>query len=112
MVMGSVKLMQAGPAALAAAAGVPVASVEYRLAPEHPFPAPQEDCHSALSWLAGQAGALGFDAGRIVVPGESAGGGLAAALALLSPHLCGPPLPGQLLTHPYPRPRTGEPEER
>ena len=41
-----------GTAALAAAAGVPVLSVEYRLAPEHPFPAPQEDCHSALVWLA------------------------------------------------------------
>ena len=54
MVMGSVEQMQAGPAALAAAAGVPVASVEYRLAPEHPFPAPQEDCHSALTWLAGK----------------------------------------------------------
>src|SRR3546814_20132284 len=62
MVMGSVELMQAGPAALAAAAGVPVVSVEYRLAPEHPFPAPPEDCHSALNWLYGQADALGSSA--------------------------------------------------
>jgi len=107
MVMGSVEQMQAGPAALAAAAGVPVASVEYRLAPEHPFPAPQEDCHSALAWLAGQADALGFDAGRIIVAGESAGGGLAAALAIMARDLGGPAIAGQLLTYPMLDHRTG-----
>ena len=107
MVMGSVEQMQAGPAALAAAAGVPVASVEYRLAPEHPFPAPQEDCHSALAWLAHQAGALGFDASRIVVAGESAGGGLAAALAIMARDLGGPAIGGQLLTYPMLDHRTG-----
>ena len=107
MVMGSVEQMQAGPAALAAAAGVPVASVEYRLAPEHPFPAPQEDCHSALTWLAGQADALGFDAGRIIVAGESAGGGLAAALAIMARDLGGPAIAGQLLTYPMLDHRTG-----
>ena len=107
MVMGSVKQMQAGPAALAAAAGVPVASVEYRLAPEHPFPAPQEDCHSALIWLAAQADSLGFDPGRIVVAGESAGGGLAAALAIMARDLGGPAIAGQLLTYPMLDHRTG-----
>ena len=107
MVMGSVEQMQAGPAALAAAAGVPVASVEYRLAPEHPFPAPQEDCHSALAWLAGQADALGFDAGRIIIAGESAGGGLAAALAIMARDLGGPAIAGQLLTYPMLDHRTG-----
>lgn len=107
MVMGSVEQMQAGPAALAAAAGVPVASVEYRLAPEHPFPAPQEDCHSALSWLAAQANTLGFDANRIVVAGESAGGGLAAALAIMARDLGGPAIAGQLLTYPMLDHRTG-----
>lgn len=107
MVMGSVEQMQAGPAALAAAAGVPVASVEYRLAPEHPFPAPQEDCHSALNWLAGQADALGFDAGRMIVAGESAGGGLAAALAIMARDLGGPAIAGQLLTYPMLDHRTG-----
>lgn len=107
MVMGSVEQMQAGPAMLAAAAGVPVASVEYRLAPENPFPAPQEDCHSALSWLAGRADALGFDAGRIVVAGESAGGGLAAALAIMARDLGGPAIAGQLLTYPMLDHRTG-----
>lgn len=107
MVMGSVKQMQAGPAALAAVAGVPVASVEYRLAPEHPFPAPQEDCHSALTWLAGQADVLGFDANRIIVAGESAGGGLAAALAIMARDLRGPAIAGQLLTYPMLDHRTG-----
>jgi len=107
MVMGSVEQMQAGPAALAAAAGVPVASVEYRLAPENPFPAPQEDCHSALSWLAERAGVFGFDANRIVVAGESAGGGLAAALTIMARDIGGPAIAGQLLTYPMLDHRTG-----
>lgn len=107
MVMGSAQQIQSPPATLAAAAGVPVASVEYRLAPEHPFPAPQEDCHSALVWLAGQADALGFDAKRIIVAGESAGGGLAAALAIMARDLGGPALAGQLLTYPMLDHRTG-----
>ncbi|HEV2600365.1 alpha/beta hydrolase [Sphingopyxis sp.] len=107
MVMGSARQIQAGPAALAMAAGVPVVSVEYRLAPEHPFPAPQEDCHSALSWLAAQADALGFAPERIVVAGESAGGGLAAALAIMARDLGGPAIAGQLLTYPMLDHRTG-----
>lgn len=107
MVMGSARQIQSGPAIMAMAAGVPVASVEYRLAPEHPFPAPQEDCHSALVWFADQAGALGFDAQRIIVAGESAGGGLAAALAIMARDLGGPAIAGQLLTYPMLDHRTG-----
>ena len=61
--------------------GITVASVEYRLAPEHPYPAGLEDCYSALTWLAGLPA---VDPGRVAIGGGSAGGGLAAALALLA----------------------------
>jgi acetyl esterase/lipase len=61
--------------------GIIVASVEYRLAPEHPYPAPLEDCYTALAWLAAQEE---VDPARIVIGGASAGGGLAAGLALLA----------------------------
>jgi len=80
--------------------GIAAVSVEYRLAPEHPDPAPVEDCYAGLVWTAENATRYGFDAGRIAVGGQSAGGGLAAGTALLARDRGGPQLAFQLLLEP------------
>ncbi len=77
-----------------------VASVDYRLAPEHPYPAPLEDCYAALRWVYEHAEQLGIDRERIAIAGASAGGGLAAALALLARDRGEVPLRFQLLIYP------------
>ncbi|WP_333739180.1 alpha/beta hydrolase [Streptomyces sp. IBSBF 2806] len=77
-----------------------VVSVEYRLAPEHPHPAPVEDVYTGLLWTAEHAGELGADPERIVIAGASAGGGLTAALALMLRDRRGPRPLGQLLMCP------------
>ena len=74
--------------------------MDYRLAPEHPDPYPVEDCYATLLWTVEHAAELGVDPARIVVNGPSAGGGLAAGVALLARDRGGPPLLGQLLVSP------------
>jgi acetyl esterase/lipase len=77
--------------------GVIVVSVDYRLAPEHPHPAPVDDCYAGLLWTAAHAAELGFDPCRLLIAGASAGGGLAAAVALMARDRGGPALIGQML---------------
>jgi len=79
---------------------MPIVSVDYGLAPEHPFPEPLEDAYAALRWVHGHADELGIDPGRIAVGGASAGGGLAAALAQLAHDRGSIRLALQLLVYP------------
>lgn len=98
--------------------GCVVVSVDYRLAPEHPAPAQVEDAHAALKWFHQHAAELGVDPAKIAIGGESAGGGLAAALGLLARDRGEVPVCFQLLIYPMlddrtctaatPNPHTGE----
>jgi acetyl esterase/lipase len=83
-----------------ATSGVPMLMVDYRVAPEHPHPTPVEDCYAALRWLADNASSLGVDPARIALMGDSAGGGLAAAVALLARDRGGPVVAAQILIYP------------
>ena len=83
-----------------ATSGVPMLMVDYRIAPEHPYPTPVEDCYTALRWLADNAATLGVNPARIAVMGDSAGGGLAAGVCLLARDRGGPPIALQLLIYP------------
>ncbi|MEU4272787.1 alpha/beta hydrolase [Streptomyces sp. NPDC026092] len=80
--------------------GMAVLSVEYRLAPQTPYPGPLEDCYAALVWAVEHAAELGVDPDRILIGGKSAGGGLAAGLALLTRDRGGPAVLGQVLLCP------------
>ncbi len=83
-IMGSANAEDAMIKSIVSAVGCAAVSVDYRLAPETPYPGPVEDCYAALKWLSTHAAELGIDPKRIAVGGSSAGGGLAAALALLT----------------------------
>jgi len=116
-VLGSAGMADAANRSLAAELGCTIVSVDYRLAPETPHPGPVEDCYTALRWIRANAGDLGVDARRIAVSGRSAGGGLAAALALLARdrkevdvaflHLVSPMLDDRTCTRTDPHPCTG-----
>ncbi|CAL9551319.1 Carboxylesterase NlhH [Streptomyces sp. enrichment culture] len=86
--------------AMAARSGTIVVSVDYRLAPEHRFPAALEDAYAALTWVADHAAEFGGDGGRIAVFGESAGGNLAAVLAQEARRRGGPRIAFQVLAYP------------
>lgn len=80
--------------------GLVVVSVDYRLAPEYPYPAAIEDCRAGLEWVAESGREIGIDHRRIVLAGDSSGGGLAASLALLARDHGGPQILGQMLMAP------------
>jgi acetyl esterase/lipase len=100
MIVGSRDMDDALLVRSAVALGIVIVSVEYRLAPEHPDPAPVEDCYAGLVWTAAHASECGIDRDRMAIGGPSAGGGLAAGAALLARDRGGPQLAFQLLMEP------------
>lgn len=85
-----------------------IVAVDYRLAPEHPFPVPLEDCYQALKWIFEQSRSLHVDPTRVVIMGHSAGGGLAAATAILARDKGEHQLAGLLMVYPMLDHRTGQ----
>jgi acetyl esterase len=85
---------------LAKESGRVVVSVEYRLAPEYPFPAGAEDCYAATAWVATHASEIGVDPSQLAVGGDSAGGNLAAVITLMAKERGGPDINKQLLVYP------------
>jgi acetyl esterase/lipase len=100
LIAGNVDLFDSTVAGYVSDSGVPMVAVDYRLAPENPYPTPVEDCYAGLEWLSAHAAEVGVDPARIAVMGESSGGGLAAALALLARDRNGPRMCEQILIYP------------
>jgi acetyl esterase/lipase len=99
-VLGSLGVNDALCSQVSAATGAVVVSVDYRLAPLHPFPAAVDDSYAALVWVAEHAKELGADSQRIAVMGDSAGGNLAAVVCLLARDRSGPKIRHQVLVYP------------
>ncbi|KAF7193611.1 Esterase LipI [Pseudocercospora fuligena] len=112
MILGKVDVFEKSIASRCDQSGIPIFAVGYRLAPEHPHPIPVTDCWSGLQWLSKNAAKLGVDPARIVVMGESAGGGLAAGLSLMArDQKLSPPILKQILIFPMLDDRTTKPLE-
>ncbi|MDQ0946789.1 acetyl esterase/lipase [Streptomyces phaeochromogenes] len=109
-IFGHIDLFDGPVSRYVSVSGVPMLSVEYRRAPEHPFPTPLEDAYTALRWLHEHAAELGVDANRIGVMGDSAGGGMAAALTILARERGGPQIARQILLMPMLDDRTTTPD--
>jgi len=117
-VIGAVDAQEAQHRDMVARLGCVLVTVDYRLAPETPFPGAIEDCYAGLTWTFANAADLGVDSARIGVMGESAGGGLAAALGLMArdrgdhalafQHLIYPMIDDRTCVHPDPHPHAGE----
>lgn len=99
-VLGNLETEHARCLAISGNCGAVVIAVDYRLAPEHPFPAGAEDCYSTLEWAAGNAKELGIDPDRIAIGGGSAGGNLSASVALMARDRSGPSIACQMLFYP------------
>jgi acetyl esterase/lipase len=99
-ILGSADMMDPALQQLVSELNCVIVSVDYRLAPEHPFPAPLEDCYAALKWFSENAEELGGDSSRIAVVGPSAGGGLTAAISLLARDRKGPSIIFQMPLYP------------
>ena len=85
--------------ALVKASGYRLIAIDYRLAPEHPFPAAVDDCYAALEWVGAKGASIGIDTSRLAVAGDSAGGNLSAVVAQQTRHI-GPDLRLQVLIYP------------
>jgi acetyl esterase len=99
-VVGSIDSLEEATSMLASSAKAVVVSVDYRLAPEHKFPAAPEDCYAATRWVSEHAEEIGGDPDRLVVSGDSAGGNLSAAVCLMARERGGPKIALQLLVYP------------
>jgi acetyl esterase/lipase len=110
MLLGSVDVYDKILRRYVSASGVPLLAVDHRLPPEHPHPTPVEDGYAGLRWFADHAPEFGVDPARIAIMGDSAGGGLAAATAILASDRGGPAIAAQILIYPMLDDRNTQPD--